>query len=149
MFERIAVGFDGSSQARKACHVASELAGKFHSTLTVLSVRPPGQAGTDGYLESLVPVSEGGESMGNVVDMIRGKAIASGALAVNSAILQGEVIAALLEWLKGHPQDLFVVGTRGLSRSRRLLLGSVSSAMATEAPCPVLVVRSPHLRIRA
>jgi nucleotide-binding universal stress UspA family protein len=141
MFEKIAVGFDGSSQARRACHVASELAGRFHSTLTVLSVRPPSQSGTDSYLESLVPVSSGGEALPAVIDMIRGKAIASGAKEVHSAVLQGEVIPALLGWLHSHPQELFVVGTRGLSRSRRLLLGSVSSAMATEAPCPVLVVR--------
>jgi nucleotide-binding universal stress UspA family protein len=48
----------------------------------------------------------------------------------------------ILAFLYQHPTDLLVLGSRGLSAARRLLLGSVSTAMVTHAPCPVLVVRS-------
>jgi nucleotide-binding universal stress UspA family protein len=37
--------------------------------------------------------------------------------------------------------DLIVVGARGLSTVRRLLIGSVSSEVVDHAPCPVLVAR--------
>ena len=37
--------------------------------------------------------------------------------------------------------DLVVVGSRGLGRLDRLLLGSVSTSVVQRAPCPVLVVR--------
>ncbi len=37
--------------------------------------------------------------------------------------------------------DLIVMGARGLSAVRRLLLGSVSSEVVDHAPCPVLVAR--------
>lgn len=37
--------------------------------------------------------------------------------------------------------DLVVVGSRGLSRVERVLLGSVSTKVVQRAPCDVLVVR--------
>ena len=42
--------------------------------------------------------------------------------------------------------DLVVVGARGRSAVRRLLLGSTSDFVATHAPCSVLVVRPTGLR---
>jgi nucleotide-binding universal stress UspA family protein len=141
MFDRILVAFDGSSQARRAVHVATEVAGRFHASLTLAVVRAPGPAGADSYLESLVPLSDEGKTLASVVEEVREKALAHGAAAVESVLLQGEVVGTLLAWLERHPQDLLVVGSRGLSRGRRLLLGSVSSGLVSEAPCPVLVVR--------
>ena len=44
--------------------------------------------------------------------------------------------------------ELIVVGTRGLGRIERLMLGSVSAAVAAQAPCSVLVVR-PRKKARA
>jgi nucleotide-binding universal stress UspA family protein len=38
--------------------------------------------------------------------------------------------------------DVVVVGSRGHGRLRRALLGSVSSHVAHNAPCPVLIVRA-------
>jgi nucleotide-binding universal stress UspA family protein len=57
-------------------------------------------------------------------------------------VLPGSVFEALLAHLEQAPPDLVVVGTRGRSRGSRILLGSVSSRLVTEAPCPVLVVRT-------
>jgi nucleotide-binding universal stress UspA family protein len=37
--------------------------------------------------------------------------------------------------------DLIVIGTRGRSAFKRLLLGSTASGVVTHAPCPVMVVR--------
>jgi len=47
----------------------------------------------------------------------------------------------VLSVLKKEQVDLAVLGTRGLSRVKRFLLGSVSDWVIQEAPCPVLVVR--------
>jgi nucleotide-binding universal stress UspA family protein len=141
MFDRILVAFDGSSQARRAITVATEIAARFHATLTLAVVRPPGPASADAYLESLVPFSDEGKALVSIVEEVREKALARGAVAVDLVQLRGEVVETLLAWLERHPQDLLVVGSRGLSRGRRLLLGSVSSGLVSEAPCPVLVVR--------
>jgi nucleotide-binding universal stress UspA family protein len=37
--------------------------------------------------------------------------------------------------------ELIVVGTRGLSGFKKLLLGSVSGALVSHSPCSVLVIR--------
>jgi len=51
----------------------------------------------------------------------------------------GAVLCHLAEELGA---DVVVVGSRGHGRIRRALLGSVSTHVANNAPCPVLIVRA-------
>jgi len=37
--------------------------------------------------------------------------------------------------------DLIVIGARGISKMKEILIGSVSHGVTTHAPCPVLVVK--------
>lgn len=46
-----------------------------------------------------------------------------------------------------HSAELIVVGSRGRGSLRRLILGSVSSAVARHAECPVVVCRPPETPI--
>jgi nucleotide-binding universal stress UspA family protein len=48
----------------------------------------------------------------------------------------------LLAYVEDLDIDLVVMGTHGRSGVRRMLLGSVTEAVARRAPCPVLAVRS-------
>jgi nucleotide-binding universal stress UspA family protein len=43
-----------------------------------------------------------------------------------------------------HQARMIVIGAHGWGAVRRLMHGSVSSAVMHDAPCPVLVVRSDH-----
>jgi nucleotide-binding universal stress UspA family protein len=63
-------------------------------------------------------------------------------------IASGEVVKSnestvqsITERAKDFKADLIVIGTRGLSSFRKMLIGSVSSGVVTYADCPVLVVR--------
>lgn len=141
MLEKVLVGFDGSGHARRACELGTEVAGRFHAALTLLVVRPSGREGVDPVLEDLVPLPDGVKTLATVLDEARERAIARGAAKVEVVYLRGDALDSMLAWLERHPQDLVVVGSRGLSRGRRLLLGSVSSGLVSRAPCPVLVVR--------
>jgi len=51
------------------------------------------------------------------------------------------VTGMIVEYAHKNNVDLVVVGSRGLSKFRRLLVGSVASGISNHAHCPVLVVR--------
>lgn len=141
MFERILVAYDGTPPSQHACDVTLELAAQFHSSVTVATVHPPSKEPTDGHLESLVPLDSEGKSLSVLIDEMKADAKRRGIPSLDAVFLQGEVVPALIGFLRESPHDLVVTGSRGLSRGKRLLLGSVSSELVDGAPCPVLVVR--------
>jgi nucleotide-binding universal stress UspA family protein len=141
MFERILVGFDGSAHSRRAVQVAAEVAGKFGSILTIAMVRPVARGEDYARLEALVPMSEDGRTLAAMLDELRAHALSRGARVVEPVTLRGEILESLTGYMERNPQDLVVVGSRGLTRGRRLLLGSVSTGLVNSAHCPVLVVR--------
>ena len=49
--------------------------------------------------------------------------------------------ADIIDYAENNNVNLIVVGTKGRTGFKRLLLGSVASAVLTYAHCPVLVVR--------
>jgi nucleotide-binding universal stress UspA family protein len=51
------------------------------------------------------------------------------------------VEAAIVDYTEKNDIDLVVLGTKGYSGIKKLLLGSVASAVLTYAHCPVMVVR--------
>jgi nucleotide-binding universal stress UspA family protein len=60
---------------------------------------------------------------------------------VSSGGLVGAAAPAVMQKAEDWHADLIVVGSHGRSAIGRLLLGSVSKQVATEAPCSVLVAR--------
>lgn len=146
MFDRILVGLDGSPHSIRAAHAASEIAGRFQAALTIAVVRPSNRGEDTTQLDELVPLGEDGRTIVGILEEVRSRALARGARAVETAKLHGDVLPSLLDYLARNPHDLVVVGSRGLSHSRRLLLGSVSTGLVNSAHCPVLVVRPgpPH-----
>ena len=51
------------------------------------------------------------------------------------------IASSIVEFAENEKVDLIVVGTRGASGVKRMLLGSVASGVVTYAHCPVLVVK--------
>jgi nucleotide-binding universal stress UspA family protein len=67
------------------------------------------------------------------------EAVAEIAVEIVERVSDGEPVDALLDAI--CPEDLLVVGARGLGPVRRLLLGSVSLHCTRHATCPTVVVR--------
>jgi nucleotide-binding universal stress UspA family protein len=63
-------------------------------------------------------------------------------LNVSTLVKKGNPKQILLEQAEGFSADSIFVGARGFSRIRRLILGSVSIAIASRAGCSVEVVRT-------
>ena len=48
---------------------------------------------------------------------------------------------SIVEYAEEHKIDLIVVGTRGMSGIKKMLLGRTASGVVTYAHCPVTVVK--------
>lgn len=143
-FRRITVAIDGSSYGAAALDYAIDLATRYGSELFVLSIAPIAPvyiSTTEPYVPAPLRDSELTRYRLFVEAAVK-KAEAAGVTGVTGLCDEGVVVDELLSHLARHPTDLLVVGSHGRSAARRLLLGSVSTAMVTHAPCPVLVVRS-------
>lgn len=142
-FRRITVAIDGSSFGAGALDYAIDLARRYGADLTILSIAPIAPVyvpSTEPYVPAPMPDSELSRYRA-IVDAAVRQAETAGVPSVTGLCEEGVVVDEILAHLQQHPADLLVVGSRGRSAARRLLLGSVSTAMVTHAPCPVLVVR--------
>jgi nucleotide-binding universal stress UspA family protein len=83
------------------------------------------------------------ESMGGVEEMLA-PAVArleAAGLEVETVVREGRPSDVLMKCADESGADAILVGGRGLGLLERLLVGSVSAALATQARCPVEVVR--------
>lgn len=142
-FQRIVAAIDGSPPGNEALEVAIDLASRYGSALTILAVAPIIPV----YIaptEPLVPAEIPSTDLPRyrkIVEAALQQARAGGVKNATGVAYEGVVVDQILDHLEKHPTDLVVVGSRGLSVAKRILLGSVSTAIVTHAPCPVLVVR--------
>lgn len=63
---------------------------------------------------------------------------------VAAEVLEGYIKDKILEIARDWPADLIVLGSHGRRGFTRFLLGSVSEAVVSHAPCSVEIVKLPH-----
>jgi len=63
---------------------------------------------------------------------------------VEGEVIEGYIKDKILEIAKTWPADLIIVGSHGRRGFTRFLLGSVSEAVVSHAPCSVEIVKIPH-----
>ena len=56
-------------------------------------------------------------------------------------ITSSSVVGGIIDFAEKENVDLIIVGTRGRSGLKRLLLGSVASGIVSYAHCPVMIVK--------
>ena len=146
---RILLPTDGSESATRAANVAIEVAKKFGAELIVLhviAVPPTGVAKarlSPGYDVELQEYFESAHKKGDsIVDEVTRLAEAKN---VKTTRLIREysfsVVETILVQAASNQIDLIVMGTRGLTGFKELLVGSVSSGVLHHAHCSVLIVR--------
>jgi nucleotide-binding universal stress UspA family protein len=137
MFQRIVVAIDGSPQSSKTIPVALDLAGKYGSSVAVVPVRE--HTRYEAYDVDMGPPIPAQELVDEVVRTFRDAGIdADGELRRVSAGDTPEQIVAIAREFEA---DLIVLGTRGMTEWRSLLLGGVANKVVHHAHCPVLLVR--------
>jgi nucleotide-binding universal stress UspA family protein len=82
--------------------------------------------------------AEAETSLGRYAGELRGRGIE-----VESVVREGYPATVIEEEAERQHADLIVIGTRGLSGLKHLLLGSIAERVVQRAPCPVLTVKTP------
>ena len=75
-------------------------------------------------------------------DKIRRKSEANRDIPLRTELIaSSSVVGGIIDFAEKENIDLIVVGTRGRSGLKRLLLGSVASGIVNYAHCPVMIVK--------
>ena len=150
----ILVPTDGSEGAQKAAAFAGDIARATGAKVLILTVQDEEEiiqyAWGAGDAATATPYAQMPieDIRGMLDNRARGKELPDTVAAVGEL---EEPPESLVEW--GHPVgeicriakerdvDMIVIGSHGRSGFARVVLGSVSNAVANQAPCPVTVVR--------
>ncbi|WFR67473.1 universal stress protein [Curtobacterium flaccumfaciens] len=139
--DRVVVGVDGSDQSVAALRYGATIADALRARITVVGAwQSPVTYGEAALLTTWSPEDDARSTVNEVVR----KAFPDGTPeGLAAGLVHGPAAHALVEVSKDA--SLLVVGSRGHGGFAGLLLGSVSSACAEYAQCPVLVhhVRRP------
>jgi len=144
----IVIGTDGSDDAIASARRGQELLAP-GATIHLVCVAEPPVVATSGMESGFT----GGVASANEIDAAwQAVTTEADAVLVRTAdALDGEVVARVVRGAPGAAlcdlaaelaADAIVVGSRGLGAIRRALLGSVSTYVVNNAPCPVVVVRA-------
>ena len=138
MINKILLAYDGSEPAKKALDAALDLARKYQAELYVLTVAQPPDFSEDVETEAIVENSRGYHE--RILTPVKDLVAASGVKA-QFEVAVGHPAEQIIYHADRYQVDLIVLGHRGKSLFRRLLLGSVSKQVVQYADRTVLVVR--------
>ena len=145
-FTRIVACIDFSPVSVNICATAASLAERAGGTLDVLHVHVP-MTMADLAIESF-PVGDSIELLKAREDLARHQldqfvAALPGSAPPSVAVMRTSSSATdgIVDFLNERAADLVVLGTRGRSGLRALLLGTTAERLVHEAPCSVLVVK--------
>jgi nucleotide-binding universal stress UspA family protein len=144
---RIVLATDFSRPAEPAAALAAdEVVRRCGSIVAVHSIETVGPAVALGEPAALPPIALGAydiDEMRGVAQQRLSRTLAQLGVAGEIEVTEGPPGEAIVLLARTHQAGLVVVGTSGLTGIDRLLLGSVALSIVREAPCSVLVARSP------
>ena len=136
-FRRILVAVDGTPGSERAVRAAARLAAATGARVTLLHVGPLREHELLVADDELARHHEDGTRvLEEGVHLLAAQGVQA-----RTELRRGRPPEEILRYAARESPDLIVLGTRGLTGARRVLLGSVSRAVAAEAGCAVLLVR--------
>ena len=154
LFEKILVPLDRSEHSRRALDVAIQIAKKFGGRITLIHVysvvvtrvvmpepstlTPSVPIMPEAYVSKLAEVAReaGSRILAGGKQRVKAEKVE-----VDAMLREGHVVQEIIRVSKEGNFDLIVMGARGVSRIREMLLGSVTDGVMHHVRCPVLVVR--------
>jgi nucleotide-binding universal stress UspA family protein len=149
-FSKILVAIDGSENSMKAAVYAIDIAKKDNSqliALTVLDVSTPRRVSSyfiTAPTYGLIELEEKRKEAQQWLDKFEKLAAKENNVKLKSEIIEdpiSRVGSAIVDYAERENVDLIVIGSRGRTGFKKMLLGSVASDVVTYAHCPVMVVK--------
>jgi nucleotide-binding universal stress UspA family protein len=157
MFEKILVPLDGSELSVKALDAAIQIAKKFASKITLVHVYhavavtgmnyeanyEPGMpaASIPVTVEEMSRFDRYARETGNRILTEGEQRVRMEKVEVNSLLREGHVVEEISGVAEEGKFALIVIGARGISHIREMLLGSVTEGLIHHTSCPILVVK--------
>jgi nucleotide-binding universal stress UspA family protein len=140
MFQTIVFATDGSDAAARASEYVAALAKCYDAQVLALHVvaSPPTALSEPHFSQAVRLGLEHGHTL---VAATERRLRELGVAKVETSVLEGHPVEAILHTVATHSPHLLVIGARGMSPWKGLVLGSVSLALTQRAECPVLVVK--------
>lgn len=138
-YTKILVPVDGSKFAEKALLHACELAKNYHSKVTLIYVVD--KSHSISFLdkkEYLLMLRKFGDK---VIKKSLSLSVENG-IDAKHVIKEGNIANEIIKFAKKDNTNLIIMGSRGLGKTFRLFLGSVSNKLVNNSPCSVLIIKN-------
>ena len=139
MFHKILIAYDGSEHSQRAARIAGDLARmQSHAELWLVCVMDmvPTELGEPYIHELIVDRTHAGDELLRQARELIGEKIP-----IHDELLFGSPAESIMNVATSRDCDLIIMGTRGLSGLRGLLLGSQIHKVISHASCPVRAVK--------
>jgi nucleotide-binding universal stress UspA family protein len=143
---KILVAVDGSKPSFRASTYAIDLAKIYDAELIILDIVSPIIYGHLEYADigrtKEAEIIEKEKAQQEVVDKVKQNAIENKVTVKTEVLIKYTlVVKEIVEYAEKKKVDMIVIGSRGMTGFKKLLLGSVASGVVTYSHCPVLVVK--------
>ena len=152
-FSKILLTVDGSEQSMNAADYALTMAKKQDNNAQLIALHvlfsQTGYAYSTNMFGLVTPSSinelleDAKHEAQQWFDKIKEKMNENGDIQIKTEVVVSStsVVAAIVDYAEHEDVDLIIIGSRGRSGFKKLLLGSTASGVVTYATCPVLVVK--------
>jgi len=139
LFEKFLVPLDGSDHSMRALEDAIQIAKKFNGKITLIHVYSVSacrhaRIHFDKCVQALRKV--GADILADGKKRVKAEGVQ-----VKTLLKEGHIVEEILKAAREGEFNLIVMGARGMSRIKEILMGSVSDGVTRHAPCPVLLVK--------
>ena len=152
-FSKILLTVDGSEQSMNAADYALAIAKKQDNNAQLIALHvlfsQTGYAYSTNMFGLVTPSSinelleDAKHEAQQWFDKIKEKMNENGDIQIKTEVVVSStsVVAAIVDYAEHEDIDLIIIGSRGRSGFKKLLLGSTASGVVTYATCPILVVK--------
>ena len=133
------IAADGSEASLRAAKYGISIGKKYSSNLVIVHVI----ISDIGIFGPSLPthISALKEEAEEYLENMKKQAETENIQAESQIIASTSIVSGLVDFASKENIDLIVIGTKGQSEIKKLLLGSVASGIVTHSHCPVLVIR--------